>query len=568
MAYDGLTLAVCAKELKTKLLDAKVQKILMPNREEVVLALYCQEHGTVRLVLNADAGNCAVYLTAANKPNPKTAPAFCMLLRKYLIGARILDICQKGLDRVLLITLEAKDELMQKSRLTLVAEIMGKHSNIILVGENGRVLDCVRRVSVDVSSKRQVLPGSPYLPPPTEQINPLEISEAELANFVAPADGGSLQRHLCATFQGMSSQTAAEIIYLCETKDNPSGAAALASCLRSFYANALASPLPSIQTDGAGLPVFFSVVPYHTYSPDTRVSFDSANKMLDTYYTRRGEDFALNRKKDALAGLLKKNIVKLNKKIKNILESLEEAKKSDEIAGRAQLITANIYRLQKGMSRFEAQDFATGDTVVIPLDLSLTPAQNAQKLFKKSSKLKTAKKMGGRQLAEAEGEREYLENALLFVQKAEALAEIEEIQFQLFPPDTRKDQKSKRAAPPPESAPREFKTPRGHTILVGKNDRQNDIVTMRIADKNDIWFHAKNMPGSHVLLISQGIPLENLDDESILMAARLAAKYSAAGQSGKTPVDYTQRANVKKPPASRPGKVIYDHYFTMYVEPL
>lgn len=566
MAFDGLTLAVCAKELKDTLLEAKVQKILMPNREEVVLVLYSQEHGTVKLVLNADAGNCAVYLTAASKPNPKTAPAFCMLLRKYLIGARILDIRQQGLDRVLSITVEAKDELMQKSRLTLVAEIMGKHSNIILVGEAGRVLDCVRRVSVDVSSKRQVLPGSPYLPPPTEQINPLETGEEELAKFATPADSGNLLRHLCATFQGMSSQTAAEIIQLCGADDN--GSASLAACLRGFYASVLAGPHPCIQVNDAGLPVFFSVVPYQTYPADMRMYFDSANKMLDTYYTRRGADFLLNRKKDALAGQLKKNITKLNKKIKNILESLEEAKKADEIAGRAQLITANIYRLQKGISRFEAQDFTTGETVAIPLDLSLTPAQNAQKLFKKASKLKTAKEMGSRQLKEAEDEREYLENALLFVQKAEELSELEEIQYQLFPPEIKKDRQGKKAAPPPESAPREFKTPAGLTILVGKNDRQNDIVTMRIADKADIWFHAKNMPGSHVLLISQGIPLESLDDESILMAARLAAKYSSAGQSGKTPVDYTQRANVKKPPASRPGKVIYDHYYTMYVEPL
>lgn len=574
MAFDGLTLAVCARELKSALTDAKIQKILMPNREEVVLSLYSQKHGTLKLALSADAGNCAVYLTTASKANPKTAPAFCMLLRKYLLDARVLDVCQQGLDRVLSITLEAKDELMQRSVLTLTAEIMGKHSNIILTGEDGRVLDCVRRVSVDVSSKRQVLPGSPYLPPPAQQLNPLETEAEKMAALVFPADGSGIERHLCSVFQGMSSQTAAEIIRLSGMRpDSPrANAAAFAECLRSFYADALAMPAPCAQVNGDGLPVFFSIVPYDAFPGETRVFFATANEMLDWYYARREEYFILSRKKEALLARLKKSETKLNKRIKSILESLEEAKKADLLGARAQLITANIYRLQKGMSRFEAHDFSTGEAVHVQLDLSLTPAQNAQKLYKKAAKLKTAQDIGARQLGEAEAERESLENALVFAQKAETSADLDEIERQIFPPKTIGKKgppgRKKAVSAPPESSPREFTSPSGLTILVGKNDRQNDILTMRTADKSDIWFHAKNMPGSHVVLISRGMALEDLDDASVLMAARLAARYSSGGQSGKTPVDYTHRANVKKPPGARPGKVIYDHYYTMYVEPL
>jgi predicted ribosome quality control (RQC) complex YloA/Tae2 family protein len=231
------------------------------------------------------------------------------------------------------------------------------------------------------------------------------------------------------------------------------------------------------------------------------------------------------------------------------------------------MITANIYRLQKGMIRFEAADFLTGEPVSVSLDISLTPAQNAQKLFKKAAKLKTAEKINTRQLKDALEERESLGSALLHVQKAEEPADLDEIAWQLEKEGVLREQRKKKAAPPPESKPREFTSPSGYTILVGKNDRQNDVVTMRIADKADIWFHAKNIPGSHALLQTRGTPLEKIDDATVLMAASLAAKYSAAVQSGKTPVDYTQRQNVKKPPGSRPGKVIYDHYYTVYVEP-
>lgn len=571
MALDGLTLAVCVAELQNILPNAKVQKILMPNREEIVFSLYTQAQGTFRLSLSADAGNCAVYLSSHAKPNPKTAPAFCMLLRKHLNAARITGVGQQGLDRVLTISFEAKDEMMHKTDLSLIAEIMGKHSNIILVKE-GRVLDSIRRVSVDVSSKRQVLPGSSYLPPPNEQYNPVALSEISLEELTLPSGGLSLSRHLTATFQGMSRQTADEIIHLSGIDPSLSApsrtqARILAKTLHDFYTAALAHPKPCIQLNDKDLPVFFSAVPYETYPKEKRCLFKTANEMLDYYYTTRDKEHRLARRKDTLSAVLKKAIAKLRKKIKIYLESLQDARKADGLTSRAQMITANIYRLKKGMARFEAADFVTGEPVAIPLDITLTPAQNAQKLFKKATKLKTAEKINTRQLKEARDELESLESAFMFIQKAEDPADLSEIAWQLEKQGLLREPRKKKTAPPPESKPRAFTSPAGFEILVGKNDRQNDIVTMRIAEKTDIWFHAKNIPGSHVLLRTRGEPLEKIDDETVLMAASLAAKYSAAVQSDKTPVDYTQRQNVKKPPGSRPGKVIYDHYYTVYTEP-
>jgi len=571
MALDGLTLAVCVAELKSILPDAKVQKILMPGREEIVLSLYTQARGTFRLALSAEAGNCAVFLTAQSKPNPKTAPAFCMLLRKYLSSARITDISQQGLDRIVILTFEAKDEMMHKTEIKLIVEIMGKHSNIIL-SRDGRVLDAIRRVSVDISSKRQILPGSAYAPPPGEQYNPLSLSDASLFELVLPPRETSLSRHLTSAFEGISGQTADEIIHLSGI-DNPAAdfsptqARILAKTLKNFYSTALLSPMPCIQLNDRSLPVFFSAVPYQTYPADKRMVFGTANEMLDYYYTKRYLYHLLSGRKDALSGLLKKAYAKLEKKIKIYMESLEDAKKAEGLTARAQMITANIYRLQKGMSRFETADFITGEPVQIPLDITLTPAQNAQKLYKKAAKLKTAEKINARQLASALEERESLESALTHVQKAEEISDLDEIAWQLEKDGYIREPRRKKIAPPPESKPREYASPSGFTILIGKNDRQNDIVTMRTADKADIWFHAKNIPGSHVLLQTRGTPLDKIDDATVLMAASLAAKYSAAVQSGKTPVDYTQRQNVKKPPGSRPGKVIYDHYFTVYVEP-
>jgi len=572
MALDGLTLAVCVAEFKNILLGAKVQKILMPGREEVVLLLYTQANGNIRLSLSADAGNCAVYLTSHSKPNPKTAPAFCMLLRKYLLNARITEVSQQGLDRVLTLTFEAKDEMMQKTEIRLIAEIMGKHSNIILA-RNGRVLDAIRRVSVDISSKRQVLPGSQYAPPPNEQYNPLSVSEATLEELIVPSRGMSLPRHLTATFEGMSGQTAEEIILLSGLDTDAqefsrTQARILAKTLKGFYSGVLANPQPCIQMNDQNLPVFFSAVPYQIFPEENRMLFTTANDMLDYYYEKRDFDRRLSRRKDFLSGLLKKAVTKFNKKIKIYMESLEEAKNADGLIARAQMITANIYRLQKGIPRFEAADFSTGEPVSIALDIMLTPAQNAQKLYKKAAKLKTAEKINSRQLKDALEERDSLESTLTHVQKAEDLSDLDELSWQLEKEGILREQRRKKPALPPESKPREFTSPSGYSILVGKNDRQNDIVTMRIADKADIWFHAKNIPGSHVLLKTNGKPLDEIDDATVLMAASLAAKYSAAGQSVKTPVDYTQRQNVKKPPGSKPGKVIYDNYFTLYVEPL
>lgn len=572
MTLDGLTMKICVGELQEKLRDAKIQKILMPGKEEVVLQLYSAGAGTLRLVLSADAGDCALYLTGQNKPNPKTPPVFCMFLRKYLSGAHITAIDQRGLDRVVTFTLASKDEMLHPVTLKLIVEVMGKYSNIILTDESGKILDSIRRVSVDVSSKRQVLPGVRYENPPQEKYDPLELSQNTLQEVLHTRKATKVTSHIVSAFDGLSMQTAQEILVRAGIGEQDASSLSekqmkrLAGVMQDFLREAVKNPRPCVQFNADQLPVFFSCVPYETYPEQTRKYFDSVNGMLDYYYSRRLEIFRLAAQRDALLKTVGKLYSKLQKLIHIYEASLQDANKAQKLQQRADYITANIYRLKKGMASFEAVDYETGQTITIPLDVSRTPQETAQKLYKKIAKYKTAAALNSERLERALEEREFLEGVLHFTENAESTDEIADIRHTLvragYLAPVNKNKKEEETS----SRPLTYTSPSGYTILVGKNDRQNDILTMRVAAKTDLWFHAQKTPGSHVLLLTDGMQLNDIDDETIVMAAELAAAHSRAKQSGKTPVDYTQRKNLKKPPGARPGKVIYDDYFTVYVD--
>lgn len=572
MTLDGLTLYTCVGELRQICTGAKIQKVLMPGKEEVVLQLYAPEEGSLKLVLNADAGDCAVYLTVHNKENPKTPPAFCMFLRKYLTGAHIVNIAQHGLDRVVIFDLETKDELLHPLTLKLIIEVMGKYSNIILTDEDGKILDSIRRVSIDMSSKRQILPGVRYENPPQTKFNPLALSPATLFETLKTRQDTKVLSHIVSVFDGLSLQTVQEILHRADiscvltSELNDKQIEQIARVMQEFLRNAVSCPAPCVQFNADKFPVFFSCVPFETYPAEMRRSFDSVNKMLDFYYNRRLMVSRLNQQKNALSKSISKSYAKLLKLIGIYENTLRDAAKSGRLQRRADLITANIYRLKKGMISFEAVDYETGETVTIPLDVSRSPQEAAQKLYRKIGKLKTAALLNEAKLSEALEEKDFLERALHFTENAESPEEIADIRHTLsragylsLPAKGKKENE-------PQSKPLHFISPSGYEIFVGKNDRQNEQLTMRVAEKDDIWFHAQKTPGSHVLLITNGKALNDIDDETIVIAAELAAAHSRAKQSGKTAVDYTQRRNVKKPPAARPGKVIYDDYFTVYVD--
>ncbi|MGI6153451.1 MAG: Rqc2 family fibronectin-binding protein [Christensenellaceae bacterium] len=571
MTLDGLTLNICIKELQTLLTGAKIQKVLMPEKEEVVLLLYTAE-GTRRLALSADAAGCAVYLTSRQKENPKTPGTFCMFLRKHLTGARIKAISQHGFDRVVMLDLDSKDELLHPIVLTLVIEVMGKYSNIILTDENRKILDSLKRVSVDVSSLRQILPGARYEDPPQQKYDPLATSQVTAAELIQTQKQVRIANHLVSVFDGISMQTAAEILFRADihqeftTELTTKLAERIANVMHGFFREATESPQPSLQKNADGLPVFFSAVPYETYPRETRMEFGSANEMLDYYYGRRLELFRLKQQKEAYTKTVNQALIKLNKKIHIYENSLSDAQKSEKIRQRAEQITANLYRLEKGMPSFEGIDYETGEPIEILLDLSMTPGDLAQKLYKKIAKLKTAANMNMEKLQKALEEQQFLLNTLHFIDQAESAGDIRDIRATLEKTGYMKTPSKSKKEPEPEFEPLKYDAPGGYTVLVGRNDRQNDILTMRTAAKDDIWFHAQKIPGSHVLLQTNGTPLDDIADEAVVFAAQLAARHSRAKQSGKTPVDYALRKNIKKPPGAKPGMVIYDDYYTVYVD--
>ena len=569
MILDGLSLRICTDELKKILPGAKVVRINMPAREELVLQLYTKAGDNVKLNIIASADSSSVFLGDMKKPNPKTPSAFCMLLRKHLSNAHVKRIANRGTERTFSIVFSGKDEMLKETEFSLVCEIMGKYSNIILINSENRVMDAAKRVSVDVSSLRQILPGSTYTEPPQEQYSILDISDASLDDILGKASG-NWSGFLCRTFQGISKATALELIQRAGIDPDDEDATdkkqqkRLHAALKEFFENAVAEPMPSVQFNGDNYPVLVTPVPFETYPEDLRKTFPSMNEAIFFAAHERYEYFALRQKKDVITKQLKKIRTKLSRKIKTLSESIEDSKKAEEINDYANLITANIYRLEKGMSGFEAENYETGEKIKIPLDVTLSPAQNAQKLYKKAAKMKTTRTVYEKRLSEAIDESDFIDSSIMFAEKAESVDELAEIEGILSKEKIIISRKNKKL--PEISEPLRFTTPSGYEVYVGRNDKQNDRLTMGIAKKDDIWFHAQKMPGAHVLLVTGGKNINDIDDESIEFAARLAAKYSSAKMGGKIPIDYTYRSNIKKPPASRPGKVIYDKYWTLYID--
>lgn len=575
MTLDGLTLHTVVEELDDKLRKGKIQKVLMPGKEELALQIYSAAEGTMRLVLSADAGECSTYLTEHTKPNPKNAPAFCMFLRKHLTGALISSVEQSGLDRVVTFNLETKDELYRPVRLRLIIEIMGKYSNIILTDEQSRILDSIRRVGADLSRKRQILPGMTYERPPQQKWDPLTTSDVTLSEVLHPLQDTRIDRHITSVLDGISQQTAQEILERAGIESRASADLKesdyerLADTTKAFLENALSHPEPTVQLNAADTPVFFSIVPYQDYPVEGRRQFPTANEMLDFYYSRRSELSRLAQSKASLSKSVRRLLQKTEKRARVYQASMDDAANANKSQKRADLITANLYRLKKGMKEFTAEDFETGETVVVPLDPACTPNETAQKLYKKIAKYKRAAALNASKLEDALEEQDFLLGSMLYIENANSMQEVSQIKETLIdagymtrPKKTPKATQSESE----EAIPLRFTSPSGLTVFVGRNDRQNEYLTNRTARKDDIWFHAQKTPGSHVLLVTEGKELDDIDDESIVFAAQLAAAHSRAKRSGKTPVDYTQRRNVKKPPKSRPGKVIYDNYYTVYVD--
>ncbi|MDO4739427.1 MAG: NFACT RNA binding domain-containing protein [Eubacteriales bacterium] len=567
MPMDGFMLGLIARELNETLAGARVDKITQPEPDELVLALRCPGENK-NLLLSANAGAARVQTTTLKRPNPLEPSSFCMLLRKRIAGSRIRSITQHQGDRILDITFDAVSELGDPCLLTITAECMGRHSNLIFYDQNERILESARHVPMDVSSVRQVLPGLRYERPPLQDKLPREGLNAQELGLRLGALSGLVRKALSKTIMGLSEQTSEELALHCAGSTE----AVLEECdLSSLCARAVewleSAPEriePIIYKNDEGMPVDICPFPYQSRSHFQAEACSGLCEAMDAYYTARDDMTRIQQKATSLRHLLKRNIERCEKKLALRLQTLKDSEHMEEYRIKGELLNASIAMVPKGARSISLPNWYDENCaeIEIQLDESMSPARNAQRYFKLYQKMRNAAHMAGEQAAETREELAYLENQLQNLEKSTDEADLQEIRAELEKEGyvhATHNRRQKKALP--ESKPLRFLSRTGKEIFVGKNNVQNEKLTFS-AGPMEIWLHAKDMPGSHVILKST-----EPDDLSLMDAAMLAAYYSKGQSSSNVPVDMTQRRYVKKPAGAKPGYVIFTHNTTVYVTP-
>ena len=572
MALDGAYLYAVRQEL-LPLVDARIEKIYQPAREELLLVLRSYT-GSNKLLLSCAADRARVHLTQTSVENPKTPPMFCMLLRKRLGNGKLLDIRQVGLERVLYFDFSCVNDLGDVVRLTLACEIMGRYSNLILIDEKGCVIDSMKRVDAAMSSKRLVLPGVAYEMPPKEaRLNFLTAEPEEMRSAVF-VKNGELSKVLLQCFEGVSPVLVREWAYYagqgqpCRAENlTEDQMVRLLFCIRNTRETLEHhTEVYTMVSTREGMPKDFSFLPLHQFGTlmVTR-QMSSACELLDAFYAGRDRTARLKQRANDLFHLLLHTTERIQRRIASQSEELGVCAEKDTLRRKADLISANLYRIQKGDKSVVLEDFYEPDcpNVEISLDVRLTPPRNAQKYYQRYKKACTAEKILTEQIQKGREELEYLDSVLDALSRAETENDLEQLRAELSEQGYLRLQRRKGKLPK-AAPPMEFTASDGTRILVGRNNRQNDQLTLKTAHKNDIWLHTQNIPGSHVILETEGRePSQQILEE----AAQLAAYHSKARDSAQVPVDYCPVRYVKKPVGAKPGMVIFSNQHTLYVCP-
>ena len=564
---DGLTAGFAARELNAILRGGRIDKITQPERDAVVLVIRAggENH---RLLLCASPNNARCHLTMGSFSNPLEPPALCMLMRKQLTGARITEIRQVGGDRIIHVDMDAVNELGDHVLRRLVLEIMGRHSNLLLLDENDRILEATRHVNPEMSRVRQIQPGMTYLPPPAQdKLDPGTATAEELYSRLSALAGGKLSRALAETVTGLSRASAEELACRVlqpgeeEPSDLKDACERLADLLGRLPEMADARVLAGENGEAEDVFPFL----YLSRRTDSQRPYKTLSEALDNFFGSRDARDRLNQRSASMIRMLKGQLDRCQRKLTIQLEELSSAEQMEEYRRRGEALNANLYRLKKGMTEAVLPDWndPEGGTITVPLDIKLTPSQNAQKYFKKYQKARSAREIAAQQRDKTVAEMDYLEGMLLDVDKCVGESELEEIRQELVRTGYMKKNTNRRQQRQlPQSKPYRYVSDDGIQILVGKNAAQNDRITLN-AKPEEMWLHAKDMPGSHVIICREGdIPLATMKQ-----AAMLAAWYSKGQRSSTVPVDYTLKKYVKKPAGAAPGKVIYTHQKTAYITP-
>lgn len=568
MAFDGIVVASLAHELKNELLNGRIAKIAQPETDELLLTVKSPS-GQKRLLISADASLPLIYLTDQNKPSPITAPNFCMLLRKHISNGRIIGITQPKLERIIDFKIEHLDEMGDLCRKDLIVEIMGKHSNIIFCTEDGKIIDSIKHVSSQMSSVREVLPGRDYFIPDTmHKADPLsadfETFSALLCEKPAP-----VSRAVYTSFTGISPVTAEEICHIAGVDSSIPAKEYSEDILRHLFHQfeIYLSPIkegdfsPAIYYDGRE-PKEFSALPLTHFSGYRREEYTSISNVLKTYYSTRNALLRIRQKSADLRHVVQTALERNRKKYDLQLRQLKDTENRDKFKVYGELINAYGYNVEEGAKKMAALNYYTDEMITIPLDPTKTPQENAQRYFAKYNKQKRTFEALSELSRETKDDITYLESIQTALDIARTEDDLAGIKEELVNSGYIKRKFTKKRVKL-KNTPLHYISSDGYHIYVGKNNIQNDELTFRFAVGNDWWFHAKQAPGSHVIVKSNG---EELPDRTFEEAGRLAAYYSSMRGSDKVEIDYVEKKHVKKPGGAKPGFVVYYTNYSLIID--
>ena len=576
MALDGIVIAALVKELRDTLLGGHIQKIAMPEKNELLLTVknHAAQH---RLLISCEASLPLLYLQAENKPSPLTAPGFAMLLRKHIGSGKITAVEQLGLERIVRIETTQLNELGDIAPRALYTELMGKYSNIIFTDENDVILDSMRRVPASVSSLREVLPGRPYfVPEKLQKTNPLELSETDFTAALTAQGSLPLDRALSSAFSGISSLIAQEVLFRTSLEPREVFDGLSAEKRNALY-SVFSSLMETVRTERFEpvmylrdeVPVEFSALPLETLKAEGLEArrYTSVSELLYSYYALRAESSRMRQKSSDLRRLVQNHLERSQRKRILQEKQLADSQKKEKYRVYGDLLNSYAYQIPAGADHYVAENFYDENRPLrIPLDKNLSPAENAKKYFDRYAKLKRTELAVGAELEKTVQEEAHLASVLTALELATEESDLAEIREELAAFQYVKRQRTQKGKRPQkiQSHPLHFRSSDGFDIYVGKNNYQNEELTFKVASGSDWWFHAKGMPGSHVIVKANG---QELPDRCFEEAAALAAYYSKGRDQDKVEIDYLQRRNVKKVNGAPPGFVIYHSNWSMMAKP-
>ena len=567
MAFDATYLSAVLAEIRA-LAEPRIEKIYQPARDTVILLLKHRE-GRSKLLFAANPAAPRLHLTAESPENPPEPPMFCMLLRKHLSGARLTGVTQPPMERCAVFRFDCIDEMGDQVEKRLVAELMGRTCNLYLLSAEGRIIDCLRRVGLDETAKRPALPGMYYQDPePVEKQDPMALKYQDYVNLLTQPGADILSDRLMDSLGGLSPLVCREAALFAagdgDARVEGMDISAGAEKLQLFFQEHLRYPKPYYSAAPDGTPKQYAFCPIRQYGNCSQA--ESFSGLLDMVYTLRDRKDAIRQKGQAIRKTVQNLCTRLTRKLAIQEKELQETYDRERLRQLGDILTANIHRIVKGSVTLEAEDFYDEEMKVISIPISpiLSPQQNAAKFYKDYSRMKNAEKELTRQIAIGQEELTYLKSVLEELNRAGSEQELEEIRQELQSGGYLRAESGKKRMKQAKSAPMRFESTDGFPIYVGRNNRQNDELTFKMARKDDIWLHAQKVHGSHVIIACAGRPVP---DDTVTQAAQLAAYYAESIGGQNIPVDVTPVKQVKKTPAGKPGMVIYHTYRTVIVNP-